>query len=133
MLPYYIDGMEKLSEKHIYESVTYYTSLSIASFILGILCLLGILYLVIIYLPKHQSVKSPVKASIAAAVSISLCLLMIICSACNAENTKIIDDYMQYKVSINYEASFIEVFEHYEILDVEGDIYTVKEKVNDNH
>lgn len=39
--------------------------------------------------------------------------------------------YIQYKVTISEEVSMVEFYERYEIIDVDGMIYTIKEKKNE--
>ena len=43
-----------------------------------------------------------------------------------------VEDYVQYSILISDDANFKEIYEKYEILEVKGEIYEVKEiKVND--
>ena len=59
------------------------------------------------------------------------CIIFTIISVVTAISSVIIDkdsiDYYEYKVTINNEVSMTEFLDKYEILDMEGKIFTVKE------
>lgn len=60
--------------------------------------------------------------------------ILVICStvfcAISQINSKTDVDYIEYKVTISDEVSMNEFYEKYEVLDQEGEIYTVREREN---
>ena len=65
----------------------------------------------------------------------SLCgmlgIIMIISGICSISIQTQVGEYTQYKVTISDEVNFTEFNDKYEIIEQDGKIYTIKERINE--
>ena len=113
-----IDGLNLLS---IVDNTNEITSGCTTVVIICSICILGILSLY--YLNNAKSIKEIIWPSVCMiAMCIGSCII-IIHTACKDAGKN------YYKVTIDPSCSYIEFTENYEIVEQEGEVYTIKERV----
>ena len=110
-----IEGITVLAQ----ETITPPTGAIIAAFIFaGVFCVLGIISVVLAI-----ANNAPGMGTTGALCLMGTLVLGIVGFGAVAEKP-----YIEYKVLIDQNISWSEVYENYEIIDQEGQIYTIKEK-----
>ena len=112
-----MDGITILAEKNVYNYL-------LPEWILLVLLILFAVFvmLAVILATKEKSLK------IVTALAILAGILMIIALVCVLIPNKNSIKYKEYKVLIDDDVSFQEVYNKYEIIDKDGEIYTIREK-----
>jgi len=117
-----INGIRVLAETPIY-IIEYSAGWSWAGFIWSIFTLLFLIGTIAAII-KDEDI------ALFGFLSATLCVLLSVFSFTHEHSEKVFD-HTEYKVLINEEVNFIEFNEKYEIINQEGEIFTIIEKLQD--
>lgn len=96
----------------------------VSAFILAFLfCILAILLLIVIG-KRNMTFKSHPSYVVTAAIAMVMSFIMVLVGV----YMRRIPTYEIYKASIDSNVSFVEFYDRYEVLDQEGNIYTIRER-----
>ena len=116
-----MNGVEILSQSNIYETVSYPWLIAVFA---GVGLLIGLFAAIINWIDFGFDANYLVLIIVCTLISAWLGLIGALISEHETDTV----DYIEYKVIISEDIGFTEFMDQYEILDQEGQIYTVKER-----
>ena len=105
-----MNGIEVLNQSFICKEFPWWLLILVLIFlIVGVFCMFG----------------DNFKTKLVGILSSTICLICLVCGIIIANQPS---DIKQYQVTIDDEVSMIEFYEKYEVINVEGKIWTIREK-----
>lgn len=124
-----LNGIEVLNKVKLMDTIYNKTWGNITSFFGHALVILFILMIIVLLIDKYTSIEIHLIGSIVRLLGIaSIMLFLISCVAVVLTSKEIPNGKYQYQVTISDNVSMVEFNERYEVIKVQGKIYTIVEK-----
>ena len=124
-----LNGIEVLNKVELMDTMYNKTWENITSFFGHAFVILLILMIIVLLIDKYTSIEIHLIGSIVCLLGIaSIMLFLVSCVAVVVTSKEIPTGKYQYQVTISDNVSMVEFNEKYDVISVEGKIYTIVEK-----